>query len=59
MDQFLINEEHEAMVKDSEEHVRSMTKNITTPFEISEIYDFVAYPKGICFILPLITGKIK
>ncbi|XP_055637238.1 aminopeptidase N-like [Toxorhynchites rutilus septentrionalis] len=59
MDQFLVDEMHPVMLKDSLPRTRAMTKPINTPEEIAGIYDFVAYPKAASVIRMLhsVVGK--
>lgn len=46
LDQFLVNEMQTVMIKDANPSVHAMSREINTPDEISEIYDFVVYPKA-------------
>lgn len=46
LNQFLVNEMQTVMIKDGNPSVHAMTRDINTPKEISEIYDFVVYPKA-------------
>ncbi|CAO1438342.1 unnamed protein product [Diamesa serratosioi] len=46
LNQFLVNEMQNVMIKDANPSVHAMSRDISTPKEISEIYDFVVYPKA-------------
>lgn len=46
LNQFLVNEMQTVMIKDANPTVHAMTRDINTPEEISDIYDFVVYPKA-------------
>lgn len=46
LDQFLVNEMQTVMIKDANPSAHAMSREINTPDEISEIYDFVVYPKA-------------
>ena len=46
MDQFVVDVLQIVMLKDANPNVNAMTKPINTVDEISNIYDFVVYPKA-------------
>lgn len=46
MDFVLVNDFHPAMLQDVPPKTHPMTRPIGSPEEISNIYDFVAYPKA-------------
>jgi aminopeptidase N len=37
---------HPVMVRDVKPNTHPMTRVVTTPLEITKIYDFIAYPKA-------------
>jgi hypothetical protein len=50
MEQFTTKFLHTSFRKDDDSNVEAMTRPIRTPKEISEIYDFVVYSKGLAII---------